>query len=516
MALTTAVSLTGDDLTLQDVWAVAVEGGRAELAEQGRERLQAARELVERRAAESSGEHTYGINTGFGRFVSKTIPPELAEELQLRLLRSHACGVGSPYPPEVVRAAMLLRANTLAKGYSGARPETVDLLLECLNRGVTPVVPSRGSVGASGDLAPLAHLALPLVGEGKAVVEGETLPGAEALDRVGLEPVELRAKEGLSLINGTQFMAGIGALVLVRAQRLARTADIACALSLEALQGSRASFLPEIHALRPLAGQQASAANVVRLLEGSAILEAHRWCDKVQDAYSLRCVPQVHGASRDLLAYAETTVASRAQRGHRQPTRLRRAGRARLRTATSTGSRSPSRSTLLRWRSRSSRSISERRVERLSNPALSDGLPAFLTHDGGLNSGFMIPQYVAAALVSENKVLCHPAGDRLHPTSAGQEDHVSMGNASALKCLQVLENVERALAIELLAGAQAVEFLAPLEPGLGVRAAHEFLRSLSSTVIEDRPLADDIEAVAIAISTGDFVAAVEREVGALA
>ena len=515
MALTTAVSLTGDDLTLQDVWAVAVEGGRAELADRGRARLRAARELVERAAAESSGEHTYGINTGFGRFVSKTIPPELAEELQLRLLRSHACGVGSPYPREVVRAAMLLRANTLAKGYSGARPETVELLLECLNRGVTPVVPSRGSVGASGDLAPLAHLALPLVGEGTAVFEGEMLPGAQALERAGLEPVRLLAKEGLSLINGTQFMAAVGALVLVRARRLLRTADIACALSLEALQGSRTSFLPEIHALRPLAGQQASAANVVLLLEGSAILEAHRWCDKVQDAYSLRCAPQVHGASRDLLAYAETTVAVElnaatdnplvfVEQGelvsngnfHGQPLAFALDGAAMALAELA--------------------SISERRVERLTNPSLSDGLPAFLTHDGGLNSGFMIPQYVAAALVSENKVLCHPAGVDSIPTSAGQEDHVSMGNASALKCLQVLENVERALAIELLAGAQGIEFLAPLEPGMGVRATHDFLRSLSPTVIEDRPLADDIEAVATAIRTGELVAAVEQEVGELA
>ncbi|MGH3045831.1 MAG: HAL/PAL/TAL family ammonia-lyase, partial [Gaiellaceae bacterium] len=304
MATTTAVSLTGDDLTLADVWAVAVEGASAELSEEGRRKLAAARALVERAASESSGEHTYGINTGFGRFVERTIPPELSEELQLRLLRSHSCGVGEPYPDEVVRAAMLLRANALAKGYSGARVETVELLLACVNGGVLPIVPSRGSVGASGDLAPLAHLALPLVGEGWARVDGERLPGADALARVGLEPVRLRAKEGLSLINGTQFMAAIGALALVRGRRLAKSADIACALSLEALQGSRASFLPGIHELRPLPGQLASAANVLRLLEGSAIIEAHRWCDKVQDAYSLRCAPQVHGASRDLLAYA--------------------------------------------------------------------------------------------------------------------------------------------------------------------------------------------------------------------
>jgi histidine ammonia-lyase len=512
MALTTAVSLTGDDLTIGDVWAVAVEGAGAELADDGRRKLAAARALVERVAQAGEGEHTYGINTGFGRFVSKTIPGELAAELQLRLLRSHACGVGDPYPPEIVRAAMLLRANTLAKGYSGAKPATVDLLLTCLNRGVVPIVPSRGSVGASGDLAPLAHLALPLVGEGRASFEGEDLSGADALARAGLEPVRLEAKEGLSLINGTQFMAAAGALALVRGRRLAQAADIACALSLEALQGSRTSFLPEIHALRPLAGQQASAANVVRLLDGSAILEAHRWCDKVQDAYSLRCAPQVHGACRDLLAYAEATVAVELNAATDNPLVL-----VELDELVSNGNfhgqplafaLDVSAMALAELAS-----ISERRVERLTNPSLSDGLPAFLTHDGGLNSGFMIPQYVAAALVSENKVLCHPAGVDSIPTSAGQEDHVSMGNTSGLKCLQVLANAERALAIELLAGAQAVEFLAPLEPGAGVRAAHDFIRSLSATVFEDRQLSDDIERVAQAIRHGELTAAVEREVG---
>jgi histidine ammonia-lyase len=514
MALTTAVSLTGDDLTLADVWAVAVEGAEAELGAEGRQKLEAARQLVERVAAAGEGEHTYGINTGFGRFVSKTIPTELAAELQLRLLRSHACGVGEPYPVEIVRAAMLLRANTLAKGYSGARPATVELLLACLNRGLTPVVPSRGSVGASGDLAPLAHLALPLVGEGTATFAGEELPGGDALVRAGLEPVQLEAKEGLSLINGTQFMAAAGALALVRGRRLAQAADIACALSLEALQGSRTSFLPEIHALRPLAGQQASAANVVRLLEGSAILEAHRWCDKVQDAYSLRCAPQVHGACRDLLAYAEATVAVELNAATDNPLVFVESDEL-LSNGNFHGQPLAFALDATAMALAELASISERRVERLTNPSLSDGLPAFLTPDGGLNSGFMIPQYVAASLVSENKVLCHPAGVDSIPTSAGQEDHVSMGNAAGLKCLQVLANAERAVAIELLAGAQGVEFLAPLEPGAGVRAAHDFVRTLSPAVIEDRQLSGDIEAVAQAIGRGDLVAAVEEEIGQL-
>jgi histidine ammonia-lyase len=508
-----AIGLTGEDLTVDDVWAVAVDGSRAVLTDDARERMNAARELVER-AAHGSREHTYGVNTGFGRFVAVSIPEEQTGELQLRLLRSHACGVGEPYPDEIVRAAMLLRANALAKGNSGARVETVELLLALLNHGVLPVVPSRGSVGASGDLAPLAHLALPLVGEGEAWFEGERHAGAEALARAGLEPVELAAKEGLSLVNGTQFMAAMLSLGLVRARRLARSADVACALSVEALQGSRTSFLPQIHRLRPLRGQETAAGNVLRLLEGSAIIEAHRWCDKVQDAYSLRCAPQVHGACRDLLEYAEYTVGVELNAAtdnplvlvddellvsngnfHGQP----------LAFALDTTAMAVAELA----------NISERRVERLVNPNLSEGLPAFLTTDGGLNSGFMIPQYVAASLVSENKSLCHPASVDSIPTSAGQEDHVSMGNAAGLKAWQVLANSERALAIELLAGAQAVEFHAPLEPGVGGRAARAAVRELSPRLREDRPLAGDIEAVAVSIRDGSFLAAVAAEAGEL-
>jgi histidine ammonia-lyase len=515
MALATAVQVTGEDLTVDDVWAVAVDGAPAELSDAARTKMRAARKVVDAAAEQASGEHTYGINTGFGRFVSKTIPPELSEELQLRLLRSHACGVGEPYSDEVVRAAMVLRANALAKGYSGACIETVELLLAALNAGLIPHVPARGSVGASGDLAPLAHLALPLVGEGFARVNGESLPGREALQRAGLEPVRLRAKEGLSLINGTQFMSAIGALVVVRSRRLAVAADAACALSLEALQGSPVAFRPEIHALRPLPGQAASAANVLRLVEGSAIIEAHRWCDKVQDAYSLRCAPQVHGASRDLLEYAERTIAVELNAATDNPLVLAEQGEL-VSNGNFHGQPVAFALDALAMALAELASISERRVERLTNPSLSDGLPAFLTPDGGLNSGFMIPQYVSASLVSENKVLAHPASVDSIPTSAGQEDHVSMGNAAALKCLQVLSNTERALAIELLAGAQGVEFLAPLEPGRGTRALHGAVRALSPALTEDRPLAPDIELVAQAIASGGLLAPVEAEVGALA
>src|SRR6059058_593724 len=514
MAQATAIRLTGDDLRIDDVWAVASGAAGAALSDEARTKMQAARQVVER-AAHGAHEHTYGVNTGFGRFVSKQIPEELTEELQLRLLRSHACGVGDVYPDSVVRAAMLLRANALAKGNSGARIETVELLLECLNRGVLPYVPARGSVGASGDLAPLAHLALPLVGEGRAWFDGELLDGGDALARAGLEPVRLRAKEGLSLINGTQFMAAQGSLALVRAWRLARAADCACALSLEALQGSRNSFLPQVHALRPLRGQAASARNVLRLLEGSAIMESHRWCDKVQDAYSLRCAPQVHGASRDLLDYVDYTVSTELNAATDNPLVL---VEDELLVSAGNFHGQPLAFALdaLAMAVSELASISERRVERLVNPNLSDGLPAFLTTDGGLNSGFMIPQYVAASLVSENKSLCHPASVDSIPTSAGQEDHVSMGNAAGLKAWQVVANSERALAIELLAGAQGVEFLAPLEPGVGVRATHAFVRTLSPRLGDDRPLAPDIEVVAEAIRDGTLVAAVEAEIGQLA
>ena len=504
--------VTGEDLTVDHVWAVAVEGAPVSLSEPARERMRAGREVVDAAAADPA--RTYGVNTGFGRLVTKTIPAELADELQVRLLRSHACGVGEPYPDEIVRAALLLRANALATGCSGTRVEIAELLVECLNRGVLPRVPSRGSVGASGDLAPLAHLALPLIGEGEATVDGDLVAGGDALRRVGLEPLRLRAKEGLSLINGTQFMAAFGALGTVRAHRLAVAADIACALSIEALQGSRQSFRPEVQALRPLRGQAAAAENVLRLVEDSDVMESHRWCDRVQDAYSLRCAPQVHGACRDLLGYVEETVSIELNAATDNPLVLVEQGEI-VSNGNFHGQPLAFALDALAMAVSELANISERRTERLVNPSLSEGLPAFLAADGGLNSGFMIPQYVAASLVSENKALTHPASVDSIPTSAGQEDHVSMGNAAGLKAWQVLANSERALAIELLAGAQAVEFLAPLAPGPGSAAARTFVRSLSPRLAEDRPLSSEIEAAAAAIRDGSLVAAVESEVGGL-
>ena len=504
-----AVELTGDDLTIEDVWEVAVNGRPATLGARGRDRAEAARVLLEAQA----GDHTYGVNTGFGRFVSETIPPEQAAELQLRLLRSHACGVGEPYPDDVVRGAMVLRANALAKGYSGVRVETIELLLAVLGAGIVPHVPARGSVGASGDLAPLAHLALPLVGEGaRDARRADRRAVAAALEAAGLQPIELAAKEGLSLINGTQFMTAMASLIAHARPPARRVADIACAMSLEALQGTPTSFHPAIHEARPHPGQAASAAHLRKLLAGSAIVESHRWCDKVQDAYSLRCAAQVHGASRDLLAYVERTVAVEINAATDNPLVLLDAE---LIVSNGNFHGQPVAIGLdcLAIACAELANISERRTERLVNPSLSDGLPPFLVaREEGLNSGFMIPQYVAAALVSENKALCHPASVDSIPTSAGQEDHVSMGNAAGLKALQVVANAERVLAIELLAGAQAVEFLAPLEPGVGVRAARAFVRTLSERVREDRPLSDDIERVATAIRDGRVGAAVRAGV----
>jgi len=503
------LELTGDDLTIDDVWDVAVERRPVTLGQRGRERTIAARELLER----SVDDHTYGVNTGFGRFVSQSIPAEEAAELQLRLLRSHACGVGEPYPDDVIRAAMLLRANALAKGYSGIRVTTLELLLALLDAGVVPHVPARGSVGASGDLAPLAHLALPLVGEGRATVDGRDLSGAEALAARGLEPVVLEAKEGLSLINGTQFMCAMASLLLVRARRLARSADIACAMSVEALKATPTSFHPAIHAARPLAGQVASADALRRLLADSAIVESHRFCDKVQDAYSLRCAPQVHGASRDVIEFVERSVSVEVNAATDNPLVLLDEEMI-VSNGNFHGQPIAIGLDCLVIACAELASISERRTERMVNPSLSDGLPPFLVaREAGLNSGFMIPQYVAAALVSENKALSHPASVDSIPTSAGQEDHVSMGNAAGLKATQVVANAERVLAIELLAGAQAVEFHAPLEPGAGVAAAHGYVRTLSDRVGEDRSLSDDIERVASSVREGRLLEAVEGALG---
>jgi histidine ammonia-lyase len=506
------VELTGHDLTVADVEAVARGDARVALAPAALEQIQASRALIERVVAERIP--TYGVNTGFGRFVDVHIEPEQVSALQLNLLRSHACGVGEPFPVEVVRAAMLLRANALAKGTSGVRLETVQLLLDMLAAGVHPVVPSRGSLGASGDLAPLAHLGLVLVGEGRAEHAGEELDGAAALAAAGLRPLELGAKEGLALINGTQFMAAIGALVLARGRRLAAVADLAAAQTIEAVRGSRTPFAPELQALRPHPVQIASAANLFRLLDDSQIVASHRWCGRVQDAYSLRCSPQVHGAVRDALDYAERVVAVELNAATDNPLVLAAQGEV-MSNGNFHGEPVAFALDMLKIALAELANISERRTERMLNPSMSSGQPAFLTADGGLNSGFMIAQYVAASLVSENKVLAHPASVDSIPTSAGQEDHVSMGATAAVHLWRVCDNVEHVVAVELLCGAQGLDHLAPLRPGPGVAALHAAVRELSDHLGRDRQLAGDIDAVAGAIRSGSLLAGVEAAAGQL-
>jgi histidine ammonia-lyase len=500
------VVLTGDDLSIEDVERVAMAGAGVGLGTVALAKIDAARALIERAVA--SGTPTYGVNTGFGRFVDVAISREDVGRLQLNLLRSHACGVGEPFPVEVVRGAMLLRANALATGASGVRRETVELLLAMLNAGVHPVVPSRGSLGASGDLAPLAHLALPLVGEGVAEFGGERMDGGEALRRAGLVPVALEAKEGLALINGTQFMAAIGALVLARADRLVRIADLAAALSVEAVRASRTPFSPEIQALRPHPGQVASAANLYALLDGSEINESHRWCGRVQDAYSLRCSPQVHGACRDVIGYARGVVAIELNAATDNPLVFAEQDEV-LSNGNFHGEPVAIALDALKIGLAELAGISERRIERMVNPTMSEGLPPFLTEQGGVNSGFMIPHYVAASLVAENKVLCHPASVDSIPTSAGQEDHVSMGATAAVHAWQVCHNVERVLAVELLCGAQGVDFLAPLRPGPAIAALHAALREISPHLADDRSLSADIEQVALHIRDGSLLISAE-------
>ena len=490
--------LDGDTLTLEEIREVAAGRARIELAPAALERVERARALVDRTAA--GDVPTYGINTGFGTLSEVRIDRKDLRTLQRNLLVSHAAGVGQPLPLAEARALLLLRANVLAKGHSGVRPRTLQLALEMLNRDVVPVVPERGSVGASGDLAPLAHLALVLIGEGEAFWKGERLPGAEALRRAGLEPVVLEAKEGLTLVNGTQAMTAVGTLTLLRAEALAEVADLAGAMTVEGLLGSHRPFQELIQAVRPHPGQQAVAAHLRALLADSEIVESHRDCSKVQDPYSLRCMPQVHGAARDGLSYVRGVLAVEANSAtdnplvfpaeeqivsggnfHGQPVSLALDVLAIACTQLS--------------------AISERRVEQLVNPALS-GLPPFLAKNSGLNSGFMIAQVTSAALVAESRVLSHPASVDSIPSSAGREDHVSMGMTAALKARQVAEFTRSCLAVELLVAAQALDFRQPLRPGRGVAAAHRLLRESVPTLEVDREIHRDIEAVSRLIDSG--------------
>ncbi|HET9596507.1 MAG TPA: histidine ammonia-lyase [Anaeromyxobacteraceae bacterium] len=494
------VLLDGETLRLEEVLAVARGEARAELAPGARERVRAARALVDARLED--GQAHYGINTGFGTLAEVRVARADLEALQRNLVLSHAAGVGAPLPAAEARALVLLRANVLAKGYSGIREETLDLLVAMLERGCIPVVPERGSVGASGDLAPLAHLALVAIGEGEAFVGGERLPGRAALERVGLRPVRLAPKEGLALVNGTQAMTAVGALALLRAEGLARTADLAGAMTVEALLGSHRPFLAPMHRARGQPGQLAAAAHLRELLADSPLNASHQGpdCHKVQDPYSLRCMPQVHGATRDGLAFARATLEREVNAATDNPLIFAEEGEI-VSGGNFHGQPVALALDVLAIAVSHLAAISERRVEQLVNPSLS-GLPPFLARRAGLESGFMIAQVTSAALVSENKVLCHPASVDSIPSSAGREDHVSMGMTAALKARQVVENVRTCLAIELLVAAQAIDLRRPLRPARRVAEAHERLRAAVPTLDGDRELHRDVEAVCRLVDEG--------------
>jgi histidine ammonia-lyase len=492
------VLLDGHSLALADVAAIADENHVVGLVTEARARVDAARALVDRKAA--GDEAVYGINTGFGSFADVRIPHEALNTLQLNLLRSHAAGIGEPLSRRAVRAMMALRANVLACGYSGIRASTLDALIALLNAGVHPVVPSRGSVGASGDLAPLAHLSLVLVGEGEAIVDGLRVPGGAALRAAGLSPIALQPKEGLALINGTQPSAAVLALALFDAERLARTADIAAALSIDGLRGSTRPFDVRIHEARPFDGQRTSAANILRLLADSAINASHVNCGRVQDAYSMRCAAQVHGAARDALAFVHRTIEIEANAATDNPMVFVETGEI-LSGGNFHGAPVAVAADLLAIAVAQLATISERRSDRLVNPALS-GLPAFLTRDGGLQSGLMMAQVTAAALTSELKVLGHPASVDTIPTSGNKEDHVSMSMAAALKAERALALARQVVAIELLCACQALDLLAPLTTSAPLARVHETIRARVPPLDRDRPPSPDIEAIDQLIGAG--------------
>lgn len=511
------LTLNGSSLTIDAIYTAATDPSTTiALSPRARQSMQRSRDLVEEWLG--NDEVIYGVTTGFGEFANVRIPFDKIEQLQSNLIKSHAAGAGEPLPPEIVRAMIILRVNALAKGFSGIRPSTVDFIVKFFNAGLVPVIPSQGSVGSSGDLVQLAHLVLAFMGHGK--VLNVKNPGQRAvrsrsaLQQHKLTPIRLTAKEGLALINGTQMMTAFASLISYEARQLTKLADIACALSVEALKGTDTAFDERIHTLRPYKGQGASAYNLRMLMKGSQIRESHRHNDdRVQDAYSLRCAPQVHGASRDALEYVADKVSVEINSAndnplifpnekqhleggnfHGQPIALAMdfAGIALSELA----------------------NISERRTERMVNGTLSR-LPRFLTANGGLNSGLMIAQYTAASLVSENKVLAHPASVDSIPTSANQEDHNSMGSIAAQKCYKILRNAQTVVAIELLTAAQAIDFHNPLRCGKGTNAAYNVIRKNIPFLDHDRILHDDIQTALRLTVGGDILSAVEKTAGAL-
>jgi len=497
--------LDGASLVAADFEPIARGEVRIELSGEARAAVERSRAVVE--SALAGEEPAYGVNTGFGRFARVRISSDRVKELQTHLVRSHGAGVGAPLGDEVVRLTLAFRANALARGRSGIRALTLDRLLELYNRGVLPWIPCQGSVGASGDLAPLAHLAQVLIGEGRARVAGERteVPGREALRRVGLEPIELEAKEGLSLINGVQVSSALLADALVRARRLFAAADIIAAMTLEALLGSLGPFDPRIHAVRPHPGQATVAARFRALLEGSAILESHRDCGRVQDAYSLRCIPQVHGAGRDALDWVERTLVTEVNSATDNPLVFAEEGEI-VSCGNFHGAPVGYAADLLGIAVADLATISERRIERLVNPDLS-GLPPFLSREPGLESGYMMAQVTAASLASENKTLAHPASVDTVPTSAGTEDHVSMSTFAARKAREIVANAERIAGIELLVALDGLELRRPLASGAPLERAVSAARERLPRVEGDRSLSEEIEEAARIVADGVLCAA---------
>ena len=496
------MQLNGQQLTLSEIAAVAFGNEKVEISAAAQSRIAASRKVIDEIIERDTV--VYGVNTGFGKLADVRVPHNELRELQLNLVRSHACGIGRPLSEPEVRAMLLLRANVLTLGFSGIRLEIVEMLCQMLNRGLHPVIPEKGSVGASGDLAPLAHLALSLIGEGETFFEGERLDGGEALRRAKLKPAHLEAKEGLALLNGTQAMHAVGGLSVLRGKRLARVADVSGAMTLEALKGTPAAFDPRLHEARPHAGQKAVAEHLLFLLKGSEIRESHRKGDaRVQDAYSLRCMPQVHGAIRGALAHCEEVLLIESSSATDNPLVFAESG-----DVISGGNFHGAPLALgLDYAAiavTDLMSISERRIERLVNPGLSEGLPPFLARHAGTQSGFMIAHVAAAALLNEAKVLAHPASIDNVPTSAGKEDHVSMGMTSALKLRSIVDVAENLVAIELLAAAEGLEHRRPLKAGTGVERAFAAVRKIAEPLTQDRSLSKDIARVAEAIQRGDF------------
>lgn len=500
------VNLNGNNLTLEDLINVAVKGYKVALTEEAREKVTKARKIVD--DIVENDKVVYGITTGFGKFSDVTITGEQCKTLQRNLIISHSCGAGDKFAKEIVRAMMVLRANALAKGFSGIRLSTLETLIEMLNKGVHPCIPEKGSLGASGDLAPLSHMVLPMIGEGEAEFEGKIIPGREAMEKAGIPVVQLVAKEGLALINGTQAMTAVGAIALHNSINLIKISDIAASLSLEALRGIRTAFDPRAHEVRPHKGQLDTAKNMLNLIDGSTFA-TNQGEIRTQDAYTLRCVPQVHGASKDAINYAKQRIEIEMNSVTDNPIVFENGDV--ISGGNFHGQPMALTFDFLGIAVAELANMSERRLERLINYQLND-LPPFLVKNGGLNSGFMITQYAAAALVSENKVLAHPASVDSIPSSANQEDHVSMGTIAARKSLEILKNARRVLATEIMAACQAIDFREGFKLGKGTQAAYDSVRAKVAFVEEDKVMYKELEKCENLIIDGDIVKAVEEKV----